>query len=401
MRRLVITLLAGLMLALPLAAQAQEDRSWDEIEAAAHGQTVYFHAWAGDRKINAYIRWAAGELERRFDITLNHVKTDDTGNVVAALLAEKAARRVTGGRADLIWINGENFHALKDAGLLYGPFAARLPHFSLVDTEGKPATVTDFALPVEGYESPWGYAQLTFYYDSARVETPPRTTEDLLAWARDNPGRFTYPAPPDFLGVTFLKQILIERVADRSILKTAPDDATFKTVTQPLWAYLDALDPHLWRRGRGYPANGAMLRQLLGDGEIDIGLTMNPAEAASGIAQGLLPDSVRSYVLDGGAIANAHFLAIPYNSSAKEAAMVTADFLLSPAAQAKKADPAVWGDPTVLDIDRLSPEDVRAFADLPADRAAPDAAALSRALAEPHPDWTLRLERAWLARYGR
>jgi len=400
MRGIGALLLAALLWLPALAAQAADDRSWDEIVAAARGQTVYFHAWAGDRKVNAYIRWAAEVMDRRFDITLNHVKTDDTGNVVSALLAEKAAGRRTGGRADLLWINGENFHALKDAGLLHGPFTERLPNFRLVDTEDKPATVTDFALPVEGYESPWGYSQLTFYYDSARVETPPRSSEALLDWARDTPGRFTYPAPPDFLGVTFLKQLLIERVADRSILKTAPDDASFDDATQPVWAYLDALTPHLWRRGRGYPANGPMLRQLLNDGEIDIAFAFNPAEAASSIAQGLLPDSVRSYVLDGGTIANAHFLAIPFNSGAKDAAMVTANFLLSPEAQARKADPRVWGDPTVLDLERLSAADARAFADLPRAAAAPDAEATTRTLAEPHPDWTLRLERAWLARYG-
>jgi ABC-type uncharacterized transport system YnjBCD substrate-binding protein len=32
---------------------------------------------------------------------------------------------------------------------------------------------------------------------------------------------------------------------------------------------------------------------------------------------------------------------------------VTANFLLSPEAQARKQDPKVWGDPTVLAMERL------------------------------------------------
>ena len=52
-----------------------------------------------------------------------------------------------------------------------------------------------------------------------------------------------------------------------------------------------------------------------------------------------LPDTVRSYVLDAGTIANSHFLAIPFNASAKAGAMVLADFMMSPEAQARKQDP--------------------------------------------------------------
>lgn len=385
------------------SADAREpaDRPWAEITETARGQTVFFHAWAGDQKVNAYIRWAADALARRHDITLRHVKTSDTGEVVALLLAEKAAGRMRGGRVDLVWINGENFHALRAAGLLYGPFAERLPNFALVDTEGKPATVIDFALPTEGFEAPWGHSQLTFFYDSARIDAPPPSTEALLDWAKAHPGRFTYPAPPDFLGTSFLKQVLFEHTDKRALFERAPSDEDFAAAAAPLWAYLDALHPHLWRRGRTFPPSGPALRQLMADAEIDLAFSFNPADASSAISQGLLPESVRAYILENGTIANAHFLAIPFNAEAKEAAMVTANFLLSPEAQATKADPTVWGDPTVLDLDALTAKQKRAFEALPAPAAYPSAEGLARRLPEPHPAWVERLEQAWKTRYGR
>jgi len=402
-RRLAFLLFLTLPWTGGASAVAQEppERPWAEIAQAARGQTVFFHAWAGDRKVNAYIRWAGEQLERRFGVTLRHVKIDDAANVISLLLAEKAAGRRRGGRADLVWINGENFHAMKEAGLLFGPFAERLPNYRFVDTENKPATVIDFALPTQGYESPWGHSQLTFYYDSARLEDPPRSAGALLEWAEANPGRFTYPAPPDFLGTTFLKQVLYERIDDRRLLAREPNDAEFAGATEALWSYLDSLHPHLWRRGRTFPPNGPALRQMMADAEIDLAFAFNPADAASSIAQGLLPESVRAYILENGTIANAHFVAIPFNARAKQAAMVTANFLLSPEAQARKADPNVWGDPTVLDLDAL-PEPARAaFAELPRAEAIPPAEDLARSLAEPHPAWMTRLERAWLERYGR
>ena len=36
-------------------AQATEQRPWPEIEGTARGQTVYWNAWGGDDRNNAYI----------------------------------------------------------------------------------------------------------------------------------------------------------------------------------------------------------------------------------------------------------------------------------------------------------------------------------------------------------
>ena len=60
-------------------------------------------------------------------------------------------------------------------------------------------------------------AKLVFFHDTARTDpaSMPKSAADLLAWAKENPGRFTYPQPPDFVGTSFLKQVLTEVVADQ------------------------------------------------------------------------------------------------------------------------------------------------------------------------------------------
>ena len=387
--------LAGLALA-PLAAAAQ-GTDWPRTVAAARGQTVYFNAWGGSERINTYLQWAAAEVQAAYGIQLQHVKLADTVEMVRRVRAEKAAGR-SDGSADLVWINGENFLTLKREGLLFGPFAEQLPNYRLVDTVGKPTTRVDFSEPVDGLEAPWGMAQLTFFADAARLPQPPQTVAELTEWARRNPGRFTYPRPPQFHGTTFVKQVWLEAVPDRALLARPFSEATFAELTAPLWRALDALHPHLWRAGKQFPASTAVMRQMLADGELVISLTFNPNEAANHVAGKALPSTVQSWQFRAGTVGNTHFLAIPFNARAKAAAQVVADFLLSPAAQARKADIRHWGDPTVLALDKLSPAQRAAFAD---SAQAPGAVRQpAPAWPEPHGSWVDPLEREWLKRYG-
>jgi putative thiamine transport system substrate-binding protein len=398
-------LAAALTLPLaPLASRADEavdPADWTDVLAKAKGQTVYFHAWGGEPRINAYIAWAGEQLQQRHGVTVEQVKVDDTANVVARIVAEKAAGQESGGAVDLVWINGENFASLKKAGLLMSPgWATKLPNWPLVDVENKPAVVTDFTEPTDGQESPWGMAKLVFMHDTATLAEPPKTLDALAEHVKANPGRFTYPQPPNFHGSTFLKQVLATTIADRSKLSRPVDPASFETDVAPLFAYLDALHPNMWRQGRAFPQNQPALRQLLADGEIDIAFTFNPAGASAAIAAGELPDTVRTFVLDGGTIGNAHFLAIPFNASAKAGALVLADFLLSPEAQARKQDPAIWGDPTVLAVERLETAERERFAALDLGIATLSPEELGPVIEEPHASWMVELERAWSARYA-
>lgn len=396
-RRSVLSAALALPLAGRLAPAAAQAPDWARVERNARGQTVWFNAWGGSDRVNAYLQWAAGELQQRHGIKLEHVKLADTAEAVKRVRAEKAAGRGDGS-VDMVWINGENFLAMKREGLLHGPFAESLPNHAWVDTAGKPTTRIDFSEPVDGYEAPWGMAQLTFYADTAKVRQLPRSLAELVAWARANPGRFTYPKPPQFHGTTFVKQVWVDRLADRAPLYRPYAAEALPALTQPLWAALDELHPHLWRAGRQFPASTAVMRQMLADGELHIALTFNPNEAANQIAAKGLPATVQSFQFSGGTIGNTHFLAIPFNARAKDAAMVAINFLQSPAAQARKADIRHWGDPTVLALDKLPAAAAAVFAE--ATSAPGSVETPAPVIREPHGSWVDPLEKEWLRRYG-
>jgi len=373
--------------------------NWPSILDKARGQTVYWYAWGGSQPLNDYIAWAGETMKSRYGVSVVEVKLADTAEAVTRVLAEKTAGRDQGGAVDLVWINGPNFASMKENHLLFGPFAEELPNFRYVDAQAKPILHNDFTIPTEGFEAPWNLAQIVFYGEGAALSSTPRSALALLVWAKAHPGRFAYPDPSNFLGATFLKQVLIELSPDPGRLQKPAGDADFETVTAPLFAYLDALRPNLWRQGRVYPENPAALRTLMADGEIDLALSLNPAEASSAIARGELPASVRSFVFDKGTIGNASFLAIPYNAAHKEGALLLCDFLLSPEAQAKKQDPAGYGGFTVLAMGKLDDADRARFAALPRGVATLSAGELGPVLPEPHPSWMTRIVTAWQRRY--
>jgi len=384
-----------------LSTQASTTETWQDTLQQAKGQTVYFNAWGGADNINDYIQWAADRIKEEYDVTLKQVKLTDTSDAVNRVLAEKAAGKNTNGSIDLIWLNGENFRAMKDNNLLFGPFSQSLPNYiTYVDENARQSLTQDFGTPVDGMESPWGMAQVIFMHDTATLSNPPKSIVDLLTYAKANPGRITYPEPPQFLGSTFLKQALYELTPYRKALSQPADSVDFDKITAPLWAYLDQLHKVAWRNGQTFPSSSEEMMRLLDDQEIDVALSFDISAASVQIDKGNLPDTVRSYVFTNGTIGNTHFLAIPYNSGATAGAQVVANFMLSPEAQIKKQTPTIWGDLSVLSYAKLPASEQAKFDDLPRGIATLSIEELGQTLPEPHSSWVGALESEWRKRYA-
>lgn len=374
---------------------------WQATLDSARGQTVYWNAWGGDDRTNAFITWVGSETERLYGVKVEQVKLSSTAEAVTRVVSEKAAGQDSGGSVDLIWINGPNFLAMKEQGLLHGPFVADMPNSRYLDLSPASANSVDFTVPVDGFESPWRLAKFIFNYDSARVDATPTTMVGFVEWAKAHPGRFTHPDPSNFMGATFLKQALIELAPDPSVLQEPVTEEAFAPTSEPLWSWYDALRPNLWRGGETFPENQSVQQQLLNDGEIDMAMSFDPASTAAAIAQGLLPETVRVFVPEGGSIGNVSYVAIPYNAANAEGAEVVANFLLDPATQAHMQNIEVLGSFSVLDPARLDEAAKAAFAALPTAPALPALDNLGATLLEPHPSWMTRLTEEWARRYTR
>jgi len=175
------------------------EQNWADIEKLASGTTVNFYMWGGDERINGWVdNFVTDALQKNFNLKVNRVPMD-AAEFINKLLGEKQVNKAQGS-IDLLWINGENFRTARQADLLWGPFAEKIPNFNKYVDKEAPDVAFDFGFPVEGYEVPYGKAQFVFAYDTQRVENPPKSNAELLTWVKEHPGRFTYPELPDFTG---------------------------------------------------------------------------------------------------------------------------------------------------------------------------------------------------------
>ncbi|CAA9492616.1 MAG: ABC transporter, substrate-binding protein YnjB [uncultured Solirubrobacteraceae bacterium] len=321
------------------AATGARETSFADIRSEARGQTVRWWMYGGDDRINAYVDERVKPAAERLGVKLERVPISDTTDAVQRVVAERRAGKDSGGAVDLIWINGENFAAGKQAGLWLEDWSEDLANSRYVDFSD-PSISKDFQVPIEGQEAPWSRAALIYASDERRVSRPPRDLDALLTWARKHPGRFTYPAPPDFTGSAFVRQVVQAKGEDEA------------------FAYLRQLKPLQYRRGRVLPKSEAELNRLFANDEVDFAMSYEPNFIATAVRRGQFPRSARPFVLSEGTLTNVSYVTIPANAAHRAGAQVVADLLLSPELQAVKADPEGLGIPSVLDMDRL-PADMR------------------------------------------
>jgi putative spermidine/putrescine transport system substrate-binding protein len=395
-----------LLLSTAVHAETPQDQalaamSWDQIVEEARGGTVNWFMWGGSDTINAYVSgYVADRLKAEHDITLNRVPITDAAEIVNLVLSEKEAGVTDAGSVDLIWINGENFRSMKQADLAFCGYTGLLPNDTLVNWDN-PAIANDFGVPVEGCEVPWNTVQFAFAHDSAVVADPPRDMASLLAWIKANPGRFTYPAPPDFTGSAFLRHVFIHAAGGPDSLIGPFDEAKFDETAAKTWAILNEIEPFLWREGATYPTTVTQLNELFANGEIDFSFNYDPAQFGLAVQAGTWPETTRSFGLTDGTIGNTNYTLIPFNSPNKAAAMVLQNLLLSGEAQLEKARTEVWGAAPAIEISRTSPEVQAGFAAIRTHPSVVPASDLARAaLPELQADWLTAIEKGWTENVG-
>lgn len=377
-------------------------QSWDDILAAADGGTVNWFMWGGSDTINSYVsEWVGGQVKDRFNITLNRVGINDTVEAVNTVLGETEAGVRDSGSVDMIWINGENFRTMKQADLLFCGYTSKLPNDTLINWND-PAIANDFGTAVDSCEVPWGRAQVALGYNTTSVSEPPRTIPALIDWVKANPGRFTYPAPPDFTGSVFVRHVFYHAAGGVDRLLGDFDQAVFDEVAPKAWALLNEMEPSLWRGGSTYPSGSPALTQLFANQEVDFTITYEPSSIGLNVINGTFSENTSSYALDDGTIGNVHYVAIPFNSPNKAAAMVLANFLIDPEAQFEKAKADVWGVTTALNLSAVPAQWADQFASLPRHEAVVSETELAeRSLPELSGGWLTAIEKGWIENVGR
>ena len=363
----IIALLLAITMTLILCACGSKtstddplaNMGWEEIVEQAKGTTVTFYGWGGDENRNNWLNTTAAKyLKDNYDITLKVVGMD-INDILSKLSADKEAGEDEGS-IDMIWINGENFYSAKENGLLYGPFTGKMPNMeAYIDLEDS-ETNNDFCKPIEGYEAPYGKAQLVMFNDSAVTKDTPANTDDLLAYCKANKGKVTYPAPPDFTGSAFVRNIIYDICGWEQFQDMAADKETVKEAIEPALEYLRSLNPYLWNQGKTFPDASTTLDSMFQDGEVVLDMSYEPFQVSKFITDGSIKDTCQTFLFDKGTIGNTNYMAIAYDSPNKAGALVAINAIIS--ADLQKSQ---YGDLKTLPVvsqDKLSDEEKAAFA---------------------------------------
>ena len=312
-----------------------EEMSFGSMKEEAKGTVVTFYGWGGDEKLNKWLdNTFAPVMKEKYDITMERVPMD-IDQVLSQLSGEIQAGEKDGS-IDMIWINGENFRSAKENSMLYGPFADKLPNFQdYVDPNSEDVTL-DFAYPIEGFEAPYGKAQIVMIGDTAVTPDLPESAEGLKEFVRKYPGKVTCPALPDFTGSAFVRNIIYELCGYEQFLDMKGDKETVRAAVEPAMTYLRELNPYLWNEGKTFPDSSTTLDNMFADGEVVLNMTYDAYGTAVKIADGAYTQTTQSFQFDKGTIGNTNFMAIAANSGNKAGAMVAINEMLSPEIQADR-----------------------------------------------------------------
>ncbi|WP_144051667.1 ABC transporter substrate-binding protein [Fibrisoma limi] len=363
------------------------NQSWDQIDERGRNQPVVLLMWLGDPYINDYMnKYVKPTVKERFGIDLQ-ISGGQGAQIVQTLVAEREAGQPS--QIDMVWINGETFYQLRQIDGLLGPVTDRMPNARYVDFSN-PFIGVDFQQPVNGMEVPWGNVQLAFIYDSQRISQPPRSFAELPAYIKAHPGQFTIPN--EFTGMTVLKSWMIALSGDPKLFQGKFREDVYEKWSGEVFRQINELKPYFWKRGETFPEQLSTLHQLFANGEVAFTFSNNDAEVDNKVNLGFFPKTARAYVPAPGTIQNTHYMGIIRTGQHPEAAMVVANFLMSPEAQLKKMDPNVWGDHTVLAINKLPADYQTKFNNLPTRRYAPKRDLIQGlAFQEPAPEYMVRL----------
>ena len=225
------------------------------------------------------------------------------------------------------------------ANLLTKVNSSEVPLISEIDPDNfKP--VFDEAVPLRG-------SQVLLAYNSQVVHQPPKTLSALIAWIKQNPGKFTYCNPSDGgSGSGFVQEVLSSFASPAQNLKMAlgyspPAEASWDQGFQ----LLKSLAPDIFHQQ--YPNSNTGVLTLLGTGAIDIGPVWSD-EGTAALKDGELPSYIKLAGITPAFFGGPDYMGVPNNipQPYKALAFKFINWALEPANQAAIAS-AIEGTPGI------------------------------------------------------
>lgn len=186
------------------------------------------------------------------------------------------------------------------------------------------------------YGLPYRGSSVVIGYNSQFVKNPPQTFDDVVAWVKANPGKFTYCDPNTCGSGTAFVTAAIYRFVGSEKFAGKVYDQKEETAWTPGWQLLKDLQPAMYNNGFHPNGNVAVL-QLLAQQNIwmasvwsDMGLDW--------YKRGQLPKTMKFTQITPPLIGDDSRVTLPAGSAHLEGALTLLNWLLTPEAQTMVID---------------------------------------------------------------
>jgi len=186
------------------------------------------------------------------------------------------------------------------------------------------------------YGLPYRGSSVVIGYNSQFVKNPPSTFDDLVAWIKANPGKFTYCDPNTCGSGTAFVTAAIYRYTSAEKFAGKAYDAKDETAWTPGWKLLKELQPAMYNNGFHPNGNVAVL-QLLAQQNIymasvwsDMGLDW--------YNRGQLPKTMKFIQITPPLMGDDSRVMVPAGSAHLEGSLTLINWLLTPEAQTMMID---------------------------------------------------------------
>jgi len=183
-----------------------------------------------------------------------------------------------------------------------------------------------------GFGIPYRGSSVVLAYNSKYVKTPPRTYDEILAWIKQNPGKFTYCDPQTCgSGAAFL-YVALYKYAKAEDFSGLTYDQAKETAWEPALQLLRSLKPSIYNNGF-YPNGNVAVLQLLGRENIWVAPVWSD-QGVSYLDQGLLPKDIKLIQVTPPFTGGDSAIAIPVHAEHHASGLMFLNWLLTSKAQA-------------------------------------------------------------------
>jgi putative spermidine/putrescine transport system substrate-binding protein len=206
-----------------------------------------------------------------------------------------------------------------------------------------------FGVTVDGYVVPMFQNQIAIAYNPARVATPPRSFDELVAWARANPGKFGYNGIKGGVsGVGFTMGWVYWKTGQYKALTQGPfDKGKEGAIREAITALRD------FNRAALITSGNAGTLDALNRGEIDMGVVWID-QLVAWKNEGRMDASITPVLPAPGLPIYPLYLVVPREAASRDLAVRYIDYVATPQVQARAIVEKFGWYPGV-DADRVLP----------------------------------------------